>query len=205
MRHKFTVCILSMVASLAFLPASAQTNNSVPSATLAALTTSPGIILDTYPAGGAGMVNFVARALSSDIGLLDKVLGLLKTANDNQKAAIGAGLARAVKFYTDLAASSIDDDAKKQAADNADLISKSIAQSNTPITLASFRSASGSAPAAIPGQSGAPGGNVGSSTPGTGSDSGGTLVTNSSANFLDSGGGSSFTASSGSTSVSPSS
>jgi hypothetical protein len=57
----------------------------------------PNKLLVDNPAGGLPMSNRVRELAGSSSNALDKIVGLIKTANDGQKSAIAAGLARTVQ------------------------------------------------------------------------------------------------------------
>jgi hypothetical protein len=56
----------------------------------------PAKLLTDNPAGGLPMSNRVRELAGSSSGAMDQLIGLTKSANDGQKSAIAAGLARAV-------------------------------------------------------------------------------------------------------------
>jgi hypothetical protein len=56
----------------------------------------PAKLLTENPAGGLPMSNRVRELAGSSSGAMDQLIGLTKSANDGQKSAIAAGLARAV-------------------------------------------------------------------------------------------------------------
>ncbi len=137
---------------------------------------------------------------------------LTDAANPAQKAAIGAGLGRAAKYYESLAEKAVDDAAGEVAINKAELIARAVAETENPVVMASFALGTGDAPAAIAAagaQAGAAdGGPVGRSATGDGggSDSAGGgagRVTTGSADYLSAGGGDSYTGDSGGTSSSP--
>jgi hypothetical protein len=66
---------------------------------VASFKTSPQLLLTQNPTGGGEMVSRIRDLLLSDSATLPIVLGLLSTANDDQKSAIAAGLAQAARLW----------------------------------------------------------------------------------------------------------
>ncbi len=124
--------------------------------TIAALKATPATILQTYPAGGAVMIAFVAKAVASDIALLEKFLSILDQATPLQVSAIGFGLARAASQYE-----------AAGLTDQVQAIADAVAATGNQRLIEAFDEGSGAPPGAIsqaPGAPGAPGGPVGTST-----------------------------------------
>jgi hypothetical protein len=210
MRIHLVTFLFGLMACFAYStpPAQAQ-DNKLPAATLAAFQASPGTALVTYPSGGPEMVNFITRLLASDIELLDEVIGLIESANPAQKAAIGAALGRAAKYYEALAGKAVDDEAKQVALNKAERIAKAVAETGNPIVMASYNIGSGEATAAVAGRqapagAATPGGSLGQSASGGngGTDSSGSGG-GSSSGFLSAGSGSSGGGGGGGSSTSP--
>ncbi len=204
MRIRFIPFFVGLMVCFVFfnVPVQAQDGGYVP------------VTLASYPSGGAGLTDAVAKALVSDVGRLDEIIALLVEANPAQQAAIGAGMARAAKYYEGLSEKALDDQAKEAAINKAELIAKAVAETKNKIVMASFALGTGEAPAAIPGGGGGGrvavggtpgGGGVGRSATGTGGSGEGTgsRVTTSSTNYFSSGGGGSYTGGGGGSSVSP--
>ncbi len=204
MRVRYISFLFSLMACFTFLTAPVQAQDGGATAPVS---------LASYPSGGAGLADAVAKALAADIGVLDEIVAMLAEANPAQQAAIGAGLGRAAKYYDSLAKVAIDDQAKEAAVAKAELIAKAVAETKIPVVMASFALGTGDTPAAIPAGGGARatgggalGGGVGRSAARTdGSDDNGSRVTTSSTNYFSSGGGGSYTGGGGSSSVSPTS
>ncbi len=213
MRIRFAAFLLSLMFVFVFSGITARAQEGgAPAVTLAAFQASPGIVLSAYPSGGPGMVALVAEALAADIDLLDKIIALIDAANPAQRAAIGAGLGRAAKYYETLAEKAVDDAAREAAVNKAELIARAVAKTENPVVMASFALGTGDTPAAIPAVGGqaADGGPVGRSA--TGGDEGGSdssggaaagMVTTGSSDYLSAGGGESYTGEGGGTSASP--
>ena len=97
---------------------------------VAAFMASPSVILTTYAAGGLPMANEVRALAGSSADTLDALIALVSQASSPQKAAIGAGLARAAKACAGV------------SPDYAALIQEKIAGVNSPELVTAFLSAS---------------------------------------------------------------
>jgi hypothetical protein len=68
------------------------------SSAISSFTSNPGGALAGAPQGGGALVAQIRDLAASDSGTLSAITGLLKDANDDQKRAIGSGLAQAAKI-----------------------------------------------------------------------------------------------------------
>jgi hypothetical protein len=85
----------SVVAAVGMSAANAQQSQTPSVSTFLA---DPWQLLQQYPDGGASLANAVQQLAVSDPSTFSVLLGLLATANDTQKGAIGQGLAQAAKL-----------------------------------------------------------------------------------------------------------
>ena len=122
---------------------------------VAAFMASPSAILTTYAAGGLPMANEVRALAGSSADTLDALIALVSQASSPQKAAIGAGLARAAKACAGV------------SPDYAALIQEKIAGVNSPELVTAFLSASNDVQTAALG-GGATGGAAGGAGGGAG-------------------------------------
>jgi len=126
-------------------------NQSLSPAAISSFTSNPGDALSKSPDGGGGLIAQVRDLAASDSATLPVIMGLLKSANDDQKRAIGAGLAQAARICV------------PKDPGYANQIQVAIADSKDPVLVLAFASAAGNQPIGA----GAPGGSPGASGGGT--------------------------------------
>ena len=73
-------------------------NQSLTPAAISSFTSNPGDVLSKSPAGGGALIAQIRDLAASDSATLPVIMGLLKGANDDQKRAIGSGLAQAARI-----------------------------------------------------------------------------------------------------------
>lgn len=118
-------------------------------------TGNPGSALSAAPNGGGALISQIRDLAATDSSTMDPILGLLKDANEDQKKAIGAGLAQAARICV----------SKDQAYANK--IQQDIADSKDPTLVLAYASSAGNEPiGAGPGGAGASPGGLGGATTG---------------------------------------
>lgn len=150
-----------------------------PAQAVAEFLESPNRLLTTNPEGGDEMVDLVRLLAVTDEATVDVILSLLPVANDEQKKAIGEGLARAVE---ELAES----DPEATA-----LIQNAVADANDQVVIEAFLiGTEETATAAVPGGAGGATGGIGQTGGGPGTAFSSTGISGNSS-FSITGGGSS--------------
>jgi hypothetical protein len=87
------------IALLLFMNAeSGSAQQPAPRLNAAAFSANPGQVLQQNPNGGPELAAQIRDLAVADPVLLDKIMGLLETANKSQKSAIGSGLSQAAKI-----------------------------------------------------------------------------------------------------------
>jgi hypothetical protein len=95
----FRVLGVLAIALLLFVNAeSSSAQQPAPRLNAAAFSANPGQVLLQYPDGGPELAAQIRDLAVADPVLLDKIMGLLETANKSQKSAIGSGLSQAAKI-----------------------------------------------------------------------------------------------------------
>lgn len=162
-RVSFAAIIASAALGLAGAAQAASCYDSAQAlapAQISAFTGNPGDLLAKSPEGGGGMVSQIRDLAATDSATLDGIVGLVSGANDDQKRAIGAGLAQAARICV-----------PKDPA-YADQIQKAIADNKDPVLVLAYASAAGNNPiGAGPGAAGSPGAS-GGATAGLGTPTG---------------------------------
>src|SRR5579872_4210554 len=114
--------------------ASCYESQALPASAVSAFTANPGDALAKAPQGGGALVREIRDLAASDSATLPVIAGLLKDANDDQKRAIGSGLAQAAKICLP----------KDQAY--ATQIQQTIADSKDPVLQLAYAAAAGDQP-----------------------------------------------------------
>jgi hypothetical protein len=95
----FRVLGVLAIALLQFInAASGSAEPAAPRLNATAFSTNPSQVLLQNPNGGLELASQIRDLAVADPTLLDKIMGLLETANKSQKAAIGSGLSQAAKI-----------------------------------------------------------------------------------------------------------
>lgn len=89
---------ISSLAGAAHAESCLDSAQALPASAVSAFNANPGDALSKAPDGGGGLVGEIRDLATTDSSTLPTILGLLKTANDSQKQAIGSGLAQAAKI-----------------------------------------------------------------------------------------------------------
>jgi hypothetical protein len=128
-------------------------NQSLTPAAISAFTSNPGDVLGKSPDGGGALIAQVRDLAASDSATLPAIMGLLKSANDDQKRSIGAGLAQAARICV-----------PKDPA-YANQIQVAIADSKDPVLVLAYAAGAGNQPIGAGGAgAGSPGASGGGTT-----------------------------------------
>jgi hypothetical protein len=114
-------------------------------AQISAFTGNPGDLLAKSPEGGGAMVSQIRDLAATDSAALGAIVGLIKDANDDQKRAIGSGLAQAARICVP----------KDQAY--ASQIQQAIADNKDPVVVLAYASTAGNEPIGAGPGAGSPG------------------------------------------------
>jgi hypothetical protein len=112
----------------------------------------PGDLISKSPQGGGSLTAGVRDLAASDSATLPAITGLLKNANDDQKRAIGAGLAQAARVCV----------AKDPAYANQ--IQQAVADSKDPVFTLAYAAGAGNNPIGAGAGGGSPGASGGATT-----------------------------------------
>ena len=145
---------VSCLAGVAQAASCYDTAQALPASAVSAFTANPGDVLAKAPEGGGALVTQIRDLATSDSATLSVISGLLKDANNDQKRAIGSGLAQAAKICLP----------KDQAY--ATLIQQAIADSKDPVLQLAYAAAAGDQPigAGAGAGAGSPGASGGATT-----------------------------------------
>ena len=88
-----------LATSSQFALAQVPGNSGLPSGIIATFVANPSQLLSQFPNGGPGLTSRTRDLLTSDRTTRTVLIGLLQTANEDQRRAIAAGLAQAAKIY----------------------------------------------------------------------------------------------------------
>jgi hypothetical protein len=133
-------------------------NQALTPAAISAFTSNPGDVLGKSPEGGGALVAEIRDLAASDSATLPVIMDLLKNANDDQKRAIGSGLAQAARVCV------------PKDPGYANQIQQAIADTKDPVLVLAYASTAGNQPigagpgAGSPGASGGATGGFGTPT-----------------------------------------
>ncbi|SFI08822.1 hypothetical protein [Bradyrhizobium sp. Gha] len=159
---------MSGLNATAFAATCYDANQQLPASQVSNFTGNPASLLSGAPNGGGALISQVRDLAATDSATLPLILGLLNGANDDQKKAIGSGLAQAARVCVP----------KDQAYANN--IQQAIADTKDPVLVLAYATSAGNDPSGIgAGGSGAgasPGGVGGATTTAGGPAGGGGTV-----------------------------
>lgn len=150
-----SVAVVGLVmgwSASAFAATCYNANQQLPSSSVSAFTGNPGSVLSSAPNGGGAMISQIRDLAATDSSTLPVILGLLKDATDDQKKAIGAGLAQAARICVP----------KDQAYANN--IQQAIADSKDSVLVLAYAASAGNEPIGAGAGAGASPGGVGGAT-----------------------------------------
>jgi hypothetical protein len=170
------------VLSAQFANAQLPGGGSLPASEVAAFQANPNQVLNQFRDGGPLMVKQIRELLGSDKTTLGTIIGLARTANEDQRKAIAEGLAQIAKAY-----------AANGDPGFANQIQQAVASSGIPELPKAYALAAGDTGTASTGGGGGGGGPSGAGAPQGGSNfgnfnGGSTFATNGTPNLLTGGG-----------------
>lgn len=143
MRALAVACLMGLFCVAGLYSGPAQATGGISSHTLKLLQKNPGLVLRRYPHGGSAMVDFLAQAVRSNSRLVGGFMGLTGNANKRQRAALGAGPARAAKYFTTLSYNSPNRSTRLAALSKANYIANMVSHSRNNTILVSFAHGAG--------------------------------------------------------------